>query len=154
MAGVFLVKLPSEESHWTLVMISQHWFRQWLGAVRQQAIALANVDPDLCRHLVSLGHIELTCLKFDKHSHYSVCSQQIRTILLLWCLTCEVLCMQKLIRFSMFMNDKQFLNFLKILSYIAVLSLSSVKKMSNVIGPILVLNKDGNSNQAIFNRNW
>ena len=26
-----------------------------LGAVRQQAITWANVDPDLCRHMVSLG---------------------------------------------------------------------------------------------------
>ena len=29
------------------------------GAVRQQAITCTNVDPDLCRHLVSLGHTEL-----------------------------------------------------------------------------------------------
>ena len=41
-------------------MISQHWFRQWLGAVRQQAITLANVD--LCRHVASVGHNELTFL--------------------------------------------------------------------------------------------
>ena len=40
-------------------MISQHWFRKWLGAIRQQAITWANVDPDLCRHVVSLGHNEL-----------------------------------------------------------------------------------------------
>ena len=26
------------------------------SAVRQQAITWANVDPDLCRHMVSLGH--------------------------------------------------------------------------------------------------
>ena len=41
-------------------MISQHWFRWWLGAVRQQAITWTNVDPDLCRHMVSLGQNELT----------------------------------------------------------------------------------------------
>ena len=41
-------------------MISQYWFRLWLGAVGQQAITWANVDPDLCRHMVSLGHNELT----------------------------------------------------------------------------------------------
>ena len=47
-------------------MISQHWFRQWLGAVRQQAITWANVDPDLCRQMASLGHNELTmsCERF------------------------------------------------------------------------------------------
>ena len=38
---------------------SQHWFRKWLGAVKQQAITWDNVDPDLCRHMVSLGHNEL-----------------------------------------------------------------------------------------------
>ena len=60
MADVYLVKLLSDEHHWTLQMISQHWFRQWLGAVRQQAITWANVDQDLCRHMASLSHNELT----------------------------------------------------------------------------------------------
>ena len=40
-------------------MISQHWLRWWLGAVRQQAKTWANVDPDICRHLASLDHNEL-----------------------------------------------------------------------------------------------
>ena len=40
-------------------MISQHWFRWWLGAVRQQANTWANIDPDLCRHMASLGLNEL-----------------------------------------------------------------------------------------------
>ena len=40
-------------------MISQHWFRWWLGAVRQQAITWAHVDPDLCRQMASLGLNEL-----------------------------------------------------------------------------------------------
>ena len=60
MAEVSLVKLHSDECHWTLPMMSQHWFRYWLGAVRQQAITRANVDPDLCRHMTSLSHNELT----------------------------------------------------------------------------------------------
>ena len=30
-----------------------------LGAVRQQAITWDNDDPDLCLHMVSLGHNEL-----------------------------------------------------------------------------------------------
>ena len=38
----------------------QHWFRLWLGAVRQQAITWANVDQCLCRHMASLGANELT----------------------------------------------------------------------------------------------
>ena len=29
--------------------------RQWLGAIGQQTITLANVDPDICRHMASLG---------------------------------------------------------------------------------------------------
>ena len=33
-------------------MTRQHWFRQWLDAVSQQAIAWANIDPDLYHHLV------------------------------------------------------------------------------------------------------
>ena len=33
---------------------------QRLGAVTQQAITWANVDLDLCRHIPSLGHNELT----------------------------------------------------------------------------------------------
>ena len=42
-------------------MISQYWLRRWLGAVRQQAITWANVDPDLCHLIMSLGHNELNC---------------------------------------------------------------------------------------------
>ena len=41
-------------------MTSQYWFRQWIGAVRHQAITWANVDPDPCRHMASLGRNELT----------------------------------------------------------------------------------------------
>ena len=40
-------------------MISQHWFKQWLGATKQQVITYANVDLDLCHHMTSLGRNEL-----------------------------------------------------------------------------------------------
>ena len=40
-------------------MISQHWFRWWIGAVRHRAITWANVDPDLCHQMASLGLNEL-----------------------------------------------------------------------------------------------
>ena len=53
------VKLPSTECHWTLLKISRHWFGEWLGAVRQQAITWASVDLDLCCHMTSLGHNEI-----------------------------------------------------------------------------------------------
>ena len=49
------VKVPSDECHRTPLMINQHWFRQLLGAIRQQA----NVDPDLCHHMVLNIHAEL-----------------------------------------------------------------------------------------------
>ena len=37
-------------------MISLHWFRQWLGAVRLQVIIWANAYLDLCRLMALLGH--------------------------------------------------------------------------------------------------
>ena len=42
--------------HLTWLAISQLWFRQWLGAVRQQAITWANVDPELHHHMPPLAH--------------------------------------------------------------------------------------------------
>ena len=54
MADVSFVQLPSDECNLALP-ISQHWFRQWLGAIRYQAIPWANVDQDLCRHMASIG---------------------------------------------------------------------------------------------------
>ena len=53
---VSLVTMLSDECQWTLLTIRQHWYRQWLGAFRQQAITWANVDPDLCRDMASMGH--------------------------------------------------------------------------------------------------
>ena len=41
------------------IFSSMHWFRKWLGAIRQQAITRAHVDPGLCHHMASLGHNEL-----------------------------------------------------------------------------------------------
>ena len=55
-----LTIMPSDECHGTYLKISQNWFRQWLGAIRQQVITWANVDPDLRHHMASLGHNELT----------------------------------------------------------------------------------------------
>ena len=43
-------------------MVCQYLFRKWLGALKQQAITWANVDPHLCRHMVSLGHNKLKLL--------------------------------------------------------------------------------------------
>ena len=58
------VKLLSGECHRTPLMTSQHWFMKWLGAIRQQAIFWANVDPGLYRHRASLGHNELTIFTY------------------------------------------------------------------------------------------
>ena len=38
------------------IISSRHWFRWWLGAVRQKVITWADVDSDLCYHMASLGH--------------------------------------------------------------------------------------------------
>ena len=35
-------------------LISQHWFRKWLGAAGQHAIIWTNVEPDLSRHMALL----------------------------------------------------------------------------------------------------
>ena len=51
------LKLPSGECHKTSWMISQHWSRWWLVAVRQQAITwTTNVDKVLWCHMASPGH--------------------------------------------------------------------------------------------------
>ena len=41
------------------LVISPHWSRQELCAVRQQALSRANVDQNLCPHMPSLGHNEV-----------------------------------------------------------------------------------------------
>ena len=51
---------PLALTHWGQVTtygdidLGQHWLWLWLvpGAVRQQAITWANVNPDLCRHMM------------------------------------------------------------------------------------------------------
>ena len=53
-----VIMLLSRECHRTSLMRSQHWFREWLGAIRHQAITWTNVDPNLCPiwcHLVTIN---------------------------------------------------------------------------------------------------
>ena len=59
------VKLLSCEPHGASLMRSQHWYRYWLVAVRQQAIIWTNADPDLW-HLASLCHNELNIHPCEK----------------------------------------------------------------------------------------
>ena len=42
--------------HKTSLMKREHWFRLWLGAIKEQALTWANVDSDLHYHMASLGH--------------------------------------------------------------------------------------------------
>ena len=49
------VKLVLGEWHSTPLIIGQHWFRKWLGAVNQESITWASVDPDLWRHYAAMG---------------------------------------------------------------------------------------------------
>ena len=60
------LKLHSGKCHRTLLMISQHWFRYWLSAVRQQTITWASVHPYLCKCKATLGPNELTHWGRDK----------------------------------------------------------------------------------------
>ena len=53
-AWAFAVKLCSGECHRTSLIRSQYWFKEWLGAVRQQAITWANVDLDLSHHMATV----------------------------------------------------------------------------------------------------
>ena len=59
MAEVSVMKLPSDEYQWTLLMIKSTLVQVMAWAIRQQAITWTNVDPVLCRHMASLGHNEL-----------------------------------------------------------------------------------------------
>ena len=68
--------LLSSGGHKTSPISSYHWFRSWIGAVRQQAITWANVDPDLCHHMATLDHKKLSwyvCFRYpswDKKKKY------------------------------------------------------------------------------------
>ena len=55
-----LAKLLWGECYQTLLIKSQHWFRWWLGAVRQQAITVLKINPFLCCHMTSQVHNGLT----------------------------------------------------------------------------------------------
>ena len=52
---ITFVKLLGGECHRTHIIKSRNWLREWLSAIRQLAITWAIVDPDLCRHMASLG---------------------------------------------------------------------------------------------------
>ena len=71
MAELYVAKFPSNECRWTILTMSEHWFRQWLGAVRPKTIAWANVAPDLCHHMAWLGHNELKSrFRTDYHKRW------------------------------------------------------------------------------------
>ena len=54
MSWAFRMELPLGECHKTSLMISQHWLRYWLGAIRQQAITWINDDPDIYHHMAQV----------------------------------------------------------------------------------------------------
>ena len=47
------------------LMLNQHWFKWWFGAVRLQAITLTGVDEDLRRHMASQGCNKLAFPMFN-----------------------------------------------------------------------------------------
>ena len=66
---VFVRKLPSGEWCSTSMKTNQHWFRQCLEAVKQQAITRSKVDQNLWRHITSLDHNEIPTLP-ESHCFY------------------------------------------------------------------------------------
>ena len=66
MVDILLVKSPWDEFLWTLLMIRQHGFRQWLGAVRQQAVTWANLAPDLSQYMAPQDHSEWNDLRLQR----------------------------------------------------------------------------------------
>ena len=52
-----LITMPSDECHRTLLVISQHLFRYWLGADRLSAISCVNILTQFC---VTIWHHEAT----------------------------------------------------------------------------------------------
>ena len=75
------IKFISSQVNQPPCMISQHWFRKWLGALRPHAISWAYVDPGQGCHMVSLGHNELlsivSCL-YGITSHGNTCDADFR----------------------------------------------------------------------------
>ena len=66
-------KRPSDEHHRTSLTISQHWFRWWLDAIRQQAINWAKADQDIypiSLYMASLNH-KLLMNYFEKMQNLS-----------------------------------------------------------------------------------
>ena len=64
-----LVKWLSDECDWILSIISQVQLMAWCQ--RATSNYLANVDPDLCCHMSSLGHNELN----SRHAHFYFISE-------------------------------------------------------------------------------
>ena len=58
-AWALAVKSLSSECHRNSLMRRQHWLRWWLGAIRQLAITWANVDQDICCHMVVIALVFL-----------------------------------------------------------------------------------------------
>ena len=58
-------------------MICQHWFRQWLGAIRHQVITQTIVEPDLCCHMMSLDCNELMMEAISQPDRVSVASKNV-----------------------------------------------------------------------------
>ena len=46
----------------------------------QQAITWANVEPDLCHHMVSLGHNELSAELFGRNKNIKILKMQLNSL--------------------------------------------------------------------------
>ena len=63
-----LVKSSLDECQRISLNISQHWFRQWLGAVRHQAITWSNVDQVSWPHITPPAAKELMARMDSQHT--------------------------------------------------------------------------------------
>ena len=86
-AWTLTAKLLSDEGQRTSPTRSQHWFRQWLGAVSHQAITWASVDQVIRCLMRSLGHNDLihtSYISFAVNHWY----ETLLTICCLWSYVC------------------------------------------------------------------
>ena len=75
-----LEELPSDECHWTLQMMSQGWFRWWLGAIKHKAITWTTVDSYLRQGLPFLKIITCPTSRILKFSDLLIWNKEEKSV--------------------------------------------------------------------------
>ena len=162
MAEVSLLIMPSDECHWTSLMISQHWVKLWLGAIRQQAAIGPNVDTVLCLHMTPLGHNELINIALFTLWYMPLSSAELSVVVLLsvknssiliwqyvlhiktmWCFTVHTKLSYLIIWFSTFHYDSLINPYVTWYSKLRILlfSIWQTDALNNCISQVLPLFK-------------